>query len=174
MEIDYTRVHWKSGYRPKASAADALAVVQAINERDGHVTPKAVVVEATPEESPIHPQFEWNDPLAAHMYREDQARKMLQAIVVPLIVEKRDAPAEEIVIRVLQVENGDHEDRPARHYSFVQDILEDEDRTTNLLTSMRREMQAAADKYRVYSKIADLPHVRKVIEAVDDFTAACT
>jgi len=46
--------------------------------------PTIVVAEATPEESLLHPSFEWNNSVAGHEYRLIQARQLIR-VVVPMI-----------------------------------------------------------------------------------------
>jgi hypothetical protein len=55
-----------------------------IRRRDGTIRPAAVVAEARPEEAPLHPAFEWRDPVAAEQWREHQASTLIRVVrVVP-------------------------------------------------------------------------------------------
>lgn len=47
--------------------------------KNGEITPEQVVEDARPVDSPLHPYFEWNDSLAAHNWRIEQARRLLQS-----------------------------------------------------------------------------------------------
>ena len=56
-----------------------------IRRRDGTIRPAAVVDEARPEEAPLHPAFEWRDPVAAEQWREHQASTLIRVVrVVPV------------------------------------------------------------------------------------------
>lgn len=57
-------------------------VLTKIYRRDGHVTASAVVAEATPAQSPIHDEFEWDDKKAAHEHRLSTARRMIRITTV--------------------------------------------------------------------------------------------
>lgn len=48
----------------------------------GYFTPEDVVNAARPKASPLHEYFEWNDSRAAELYRINQARKIIQCVVV--------------------------------------------------------------------------------------------
>jgi len=65
-------------------AQTAGSELDRIRRRDGTIRPAAVVDEARPEEAPLHPAFEWNDPVAAEQWREHQARTLIRVVrVVP-------------------------------------------------------------------------------------------
>lgn len=51
-------------------------------EREGTITPDAVVEDARNVASPLHDLFEWDDSKAAHEYRLDQARAIIRTVRV--------------------------------------------------------------------------------------------
>lgn len=59
-------------------------------ERDGRLTPESVVEVARSESHPLHSYFTWDDSVAAHKYRVDQARVLIRTVKVQLIVEERN------------------------------------------------------------------------------------
>jgi hypothetical protein len=65
-------------------AQTAGSELDRIRRRDGTIRPAAVVDEARPEEAPLHPAFEWRDPVAAEQWREHQATTLIKVVrVVP-------------------------------------------------------------------------------------------
>ena len=65
-------------------AQTAGSELDRIRRRDGTIKPAVVVDEARPEEAPLHPAFEWRDPVAAEQWREHQASKLIKVVrVVP-------------------------------------------------------------------------------------------
>jgi hypothetical protein len=65
-------------------AQTAGSELDRIRRRDGTIKPAAVVDEARPEEAPLHPAFEWRDPVAAEQWREHQASTLIKVVrVVP-------------------------------------------------------------------------------------------
>lgn len=75
---------WKKHHGVKAEIAGKT--MEKIEDRDGAVTKEALLEEARPEDSPMHPAFEWDDGVAAEKYRLEQARYIIADIVV--MVEK--------------------------------------------------------------------------------------
>lgn len=57
-----------------------------------HLTPALVVDESRPEEAPLHPVFEWRDPVAAEQWREHQAASLMRRVrvVTPKSTEVQD------------------------------------------------------------------------------------
>ena len=65
-------------------AQTAGSELDRIRRRDGTIRPAAVVDEARPEEAPLHPAFEWRDPVAAEQWRQHQANTLIKVVrVVP-------------------------------------------------------------------------------------------
>ena len=75
--------------------------------KGGEITARAVLDAARPEESPLHPAFEWDDAVAAELHREEQARLMLRSIRIV-----RDAEQEPE-----RVFGTSHRDSTLRHHS---------------------------------------------------------
>lgn len=69
---------------------------QAIRERldaltranSGVITPELVIKDARNPKSPLHKEFTWDDKTAAHEYRIDQARRVIQAYWTSVRTEK--------------------------------------------------------------------------------------
>jgi DNA-directed RNA polymerase subunit H (RpoH/RPB5) len=65
-------------------AQTAGSELDRIRRRDGTIKPAAVVDEARPEDAPLHPAFEWRDPVAAEQWREHQASTLIKVVrVIP-------------------------------------------------------------------------------------------
>lgn len=83
MKIEQAEQYvWRQGswVAGNIDANDAAAVLNRIAERDGVIQAQAVVDEAKPKHSPIHPAFEWKDSVAANEYRKWQARYLTRAV----------------------------------------------------------------------------------------------
>lgn len=83
MKIEQAEQYvWRQGSRiaGNVDANDAAEVLNRIAARDGMIQAQAVVDEAKPKTSPIHPAFEWKDHEAANEYRKWQARCMVRAV----------------------------------------------------------------------------------------------
>lgn len=73
----------------KATDIEIKQALAELEDAEGRVTPEAVVEAAKPEDSVLHGLFEWNDGVAAHYYRIDQARTLIRSVRVEFRIEKR-------------------------------------------------------------------------------------
>lgn len=74
----------------QVDAQTAGEELQRIKRAHGLLHPATVVDESRPEEAPLHPAFEWRDPVAAEQWREHQASQLIRRVrVVPV---DADAP----------------------------------------------------------------------------------
>lgn len=73
---------WKESRGFKVSAQIVGETLEHIEKKRGEVTPRAVVEEAKPIESPLHTFFEWDDSKAADGFRDEQARRLVACVVV--------------------------------------------------------------------------------------------
>jgi len=64
---------------PAETIADELARIY--NEAK-ELTPEKVVEEATPEDAPLHPAFEWDNEKAGHEHRKHQARNLIRKVEI--------------------------------------------------------------------------------------------
>lgn len=62
--------------------ADLRDLMRDVYDRHGSLTPAVVVEEATPEDAPLHNRFEWDDAVAGHKHRLDQARRLIRAVQI--------------------------------------------------------------------------------------------
>jgi hypothetical protein len=113
-------------------AQTAGSELDRIRRRDGTLRPDVVVDEARPEEAPLHPAFEWRDPVAAEQWREHQASTLIKVVrVVPA------APVEERVASVRPVTQA-----PApvveRYDPMAKEVLE----AVGLVVEARRKIEA--------------------------------
>ena len=67
---------WKN-YGYSVSADVAGKEIEKIEKKYGSVTSELVLQSATPESSPLHDVFEWDDSVAGHKYRLQQATVLI-------------------------------------------------------------------------------------------------
>lgn len=76
----------RAEFVPKNKSREkTIVIVKALREieaRDGIIRPQAVVEAATPEGSPLHQFFEWDNTKAAVAHREQQARQLIRSVVI--------------------------------------------------------------------------------------------
>lgn len=64
----------------KQQIAEILAQLARLN--DGRLSPQIILSEAENSASPLHDQFEWDDTVAAHAHRLEQARTIIRSVTI--------------------------------------------------------------------------------------------
>ena len=113
-----------------------------IYQRDGILTPDAVVEDAAAKTSPLHSYFEWDNKKAAHAFRLDQARELIRLRSVDL--ERPDGGT----TRVNAWVNLDPGPDGKRGYMPTMDALSDPVRRDLVLNRARQDLNAWVNKYR--------------------------
>lgn len=82
-EVEKTRYAYRDGSGgfgvPAQVAGEEL---EKIFDLHGVINPKVVVDAARPNDAPLHPVFEWDDPVAAGKYREWQSRNLIKSVTI--------------------------------------------------------------------------------------------
>lgn len=120
-------------YYYKTPAEEAGKVFKELEESVG-LTAKTLVNASRPEEAPLHKEFEWNDDIAAEKYREDQARRMIQALKI--VVDDVDVAPVRAFVNIGE---------PT--YEDIHIVISDEDKRQRLFASAMRELNIFKHKY---------------------------
>ena len=131
----------KPGSRIKSAAAVVGAECERL-EREGRLTAKELVNENRPEDAPLHKEFEWRDDVAGELWREHQARNIINSVIVV----------------------GDEQQEPVRAffnievseptYHSIETIMQSTDRRAALLKSALRELETFRTKYETLSELS--------------------
>jgi hypothetical protein len=80
------RFAWRDGSRFKVTAQIAGDELDRIARENNtpvpHVAAQVLVDESRPEAAPLHPEFTWDDQIAAEAYRVNEARNIIRSIRV--------------------------------------------------------------------------------------------
>ena len=128
-----------------------------IEERDGSVTPQAVVEDARPEDSVLHSAFEWNDEKAADAYRIHQAGQLIRCIVV--VPEKKEV--KEPVRLFINTNPTDDGQKRVGTYVNVRSAMENPVSRSVILSNAKHEMLLFKKKY------SQLKELSLVFTAID-------
>lgn len=141
---------WKIPGIIPVDAQTAGEELERIYNRDGSITPEAVVEDSTDPSAPLHGCFEWDDKKAAHKYRVTQAQGIIRAIV------SVDTPAQssEPVRAFVTTE---------KNYKPITVVLDDESARAELLRSAKAELE---NFKRKYATLQELSAVFAAIEEV--------
>lgn len=129
--------------------------LERIYRERGKCDAKDVVDESRPEDAALHPCFEWQDDVAAELYREHQARKLINCVVT--VAEKKHGGTMEV-----------------RAFQFVQDtytplnvVLQSTDMRAEMIDCALREFQTFKRKLEAYKEIdAVAPVIREIDRAI--------
>lgn len=120
-----------------------LVRIEKLNEG---LTPRMVVAEAADPESPLHPQFEWNNTVAATKYRDEQARRLIRNVVVRVMDENKD---EEQEVRVFLNVKEKHQ----RSYRNISYVSKDENLQNQVVEQAHNELERWRIKWSQYKQL---------------------
>ena len=151
---DMAAYKWKLNGFYSATADQAAQAFKEIESKT-KLTAEAVVEYSKPEDSVLHNDFEWNDDVAAHQYRLQQARCMIGNLTVT--VEQDDSAAEPVRAYFHIAEK--------KAYERAEVVVQDEDKMASVRKEARRELEAFERKYRRISGLSEiLSNIRQFLE----------
>lgn len=158
MEGDMKNYEWREHERNYGIDADVAGnLLTKLTERDGELTADSVVKEAKKKSSPLHPWFEWDDTEAAHKFRKNQARKLIQSINVRIIGDTDAEP-----IRAF-VHLGTTNDKSG--YATLAHVLSEPELRIQLVAKALAELNAVKGRYSHLTELAE------VFAAMDEVAA---
>lgn len=133
---------WKTNW----FKTDANVAGKVFDELDKSVglTAKTVVNASRAKDAPLHNEFEWDDAVAGEKYREQQARVMINNLVVRV----EDKP-EAVPTRAYVMVSND-----SVQYENITVVLSDEDKTKKLLDNAMKELTWFEKKYAELEALA--------------------
>jgi len=140
------------------AGVDAQAVGQTVTRicrTEGLCPPGRLVDEARPDDSPLHPAFEWDDGLAGEAYRREQARRLIRCVRVKTEDAVESAPVF-VRIRVIDEEGASSGYKPLASLT-VEEYTQVEEEAADALRALRRR-HASLQRFRhVWQAIDQLP-----------------
>lgn len=133
---------WKEGSQHKVSAQIAGEVCEVL-EKNGELNAQNLVDVSRPEDAPLHDEFEWDDSIAAEMYRKTQAG----AIIRHLAIETETVTPVRAYFPIEVKSNK---------YEHIETIIRHEDKYAVLLKQALRELEAFQRKYQMLSELQEL------------------
>lgn len=129
--------------------ADAQKCFEEMGSAD--ITPEKVLEIAKDENTELHKCFEWDDNKAAEKYRLQQARSIIQFLIIK--PDKKDDPQ----IRVFQISSEPQTYQPIRVF------VENKDEYTMLLKRAKVELTTIRNRYK---QLAELEEVFTAIDSL--------
>ncbi len=121
----------------------------------GMLNPEDVVAEAKSKDSPLHPKFTWDNSVAGHLYRLQEARKLI--VLVYSSLPQADNQGHQVFVSM-------KEDRYAGGgYRTLVSVLQDTEQRSKLLAQAKQELLYFREKYKMLEELA---HVFEEIDKV--------
>lgn len=152
---------WSSGRSFKVSAQIVGEEMERIEKEAGEINPRLLVGHARPVASPLHTFFEWDDKVAAEEYRVEQARGLIQAVVVKAF----DGAEARTPVRAF-VNVGTQE---GRGYFGIATVMSDEEKRFAMIEQARSEIVQWRERYRA---LQEFSKVFAVIDKIAEPVAA--
>ena len=134
--------NWRTGSHHTVAADVAAEVMNGLAER-GCLNAETLVDVSRPEDAPLHPEFEWDDSIAAEEWRKHQARNVINSIVVQ--TEPNKEP-ERVFFNIREI---------GCDYIPMRIILQSPDNTELLIQQATKELKAFQSKYDAIVKRAN-------------------
>ena len=134
--------------RSRAVSAQVVGeTVERLSEEHGGVCPSwAMVDEARPCSSLLHPMFEWDDFAAAEAYRREQARHHIRELRIVTDDESEPVQAFVHVVRL-------HEDAPVEGYRLTSLVVREEGEYAQVMNEALSGLKAWERRYRHLSEL---------------------
>jgi len=116
------------------------------------LTAEDVVTAASAPDHALHDYFEWDDAIAGHEWRKGQARALMRRVRVRVV---EDVPTgERRIFKVAGYANVVQDNR--REYVPTRAAMLNPELRAQILARALREMQAWADRYRIFTEFAEI------------------
>lgn len=156
-------IEWKDGRHSRIPAEAAYNELNRIKEKYGSLEARYVPEESRSANALLHSVFEWDDRVAGIKHREEQARKLIQS----LIVVHEEAP--EVKVRAFQIvsahRRSEETKRAVRVYESTGTALEDPSMRQEILDRAMRELNEFRKRYSALTELAE------VLSAIDRLAA---
>lgn len=73
---------WKCGFKANVKAEDAGKVFEELEATEEGLTAKSLVKASRSKDAPLHKAFEWDNKIAGEKWREQQARVLINHLVI--------------------------------------------------------------------------------------------
>ena len=131
--------------------ADAGKCYEEIQQSGDEVKPEQVLDKARDPNAELHKCFDWDDSSAAEKYRLQQARQVINHLIV-IKRDEEDEEKEPIQFRVMMKNDRTHESG----YKQTIVMVKDEDEYQKLLAQAYSELHSFKQKYSCLSELAEI------------------
>lgn len=128
-----------------------------LSQKHGKLTARVVVKASALRSAPTHDYFNWNDKSAANEYRLDQARKLMQSIVIVNMVNGREMETRQFYnVSVREIDDRNSVPLESGPYIASGRVLSDTELRRRWLEKARIEAINWRDRYREFCEVAKI------------------
>lgn len=143
---------YKQNSRYPVPAQVAGEELERIYQAKGELQAKDVVDASRPQDAPLHPCFEWEDPVAAELYRQQQARNLIGAVVTI----QETASSTPVEVRAyLHVDDS---------YHPTNVVISDQDMRQELLHTFLKEAEAFQRRLETFSALRPAKQLKRAVD----------
>lgn len=139
---------WASGSMHRSDPQKVGQRLAKLRKKHGALRPEIVLADARSPASPMHPEFEWDDAVAAERHRLTQAAAILRHCVT--------VDDHGVQCRAYLVVDGPEEESPNVYVSTMDQAMRDEGMRAQVLARALAELEAFRRKYRALSELAEV------------------
>ena len=132
----------------KLNQAIIVALQRLAEKNGGLLRPDDIIEAARPASSPLHNKFTWDDTVAAHKWRLEQARALLRVTVHYLT---NDTEAVRVFVSLTPDRDGEN-----GGYRRLVSVMSDKELRQQLLDDAMDEMQRFREKYKELKELAEV------------------
>lgn len=133
------------------SAARITELKAIAHANNGTLLPEKVVAYARNKKTALHSAFEWDDTMAAHAWRIDQARGLIQVAVEVIHVENEDITVRAFVAPLSVRGDGDE-----GGYRMTETLLRTRDGRADILATALAELESFQKKYKFLTELMEV------------------
>lgn len=122
------------------------------DKHGGEMSPKIIVDESRPEDAVLHQVFEWSDPVAAELWRQQQARNIVCCIITKHETEKSGPTEVRAFVHV------------AESYRPTQLVVSQEDLQAELVRNALRDVEAFHRRLETFSTLRPVKQLRRSVD----------
>lgn len=138
-----------NGFVPSLDANIVGGVCEHIEETEGGVTKHNFLEFSTPEDSPTHCLFEWDDGIAAHKYRLRQSTSIISCLRITYINKRKEEAKVNAFINVSRPEK-------TSVYESIESALSDDVKRSIVLARIQGELDAFVARNSTVEELADI------------------
>jgi hypothetical protein len=132
--------------------------LEKIRRPNGLLFPQDIVRAAAKKTHPLHTEFEWRNTEAARRYRLLQAQRLIRYVRIV------EVTPDNKLVAVRLYESLPSDRRLGQGYRTIHEIMNDRDKTNELLASALRELQSFRMRYQQLCELAGVIREVEVVE----------